>query len=344
MYKKTDTTYGYNGEIIPYEIDTQGEWGSFYVRRWPKPDSLPATKPKSRSSKDDDGIKPPTCALCDHYFGKIGQNLPMNRIRFYNERYILKPNDYPLVRNQLLCFVEPTNANNEYLPHRLEVKEPDVRLSIHIRRDGLTDLAYENVGDHPPVDSVTEESNEEKWVSWINPFTESAASQRHLHISMVKAKYIPLADWETLPWQVAEDKSNGVVISRFETNFYALAIDGKNPKDVAMTVTHIHEFMNKALIPYSFAAYEKNRVIIIPRSQAYSPIADQRIGTLELLTGVLVPGEKCSRLDTLQRDRAFQEVTLGTNVSLNFDRMLRGRFGMPPAGKSVYAHPSRYSI
>ncbi|MBI3357198.1 MAG: alcohol dehydrogenase catalytic domain-containing protein [Nitrospirae bacterium] len=77
----------------------------------------------------------------------------------------------------------------------------------------------------------------------------------------------------------------------------------------------------------------------MPRDQEYCEAVDQRVAGLEFLTGVLIPGvNRVGLMDTVRRDKALEQATLSSSErQLALERLLRGEFGMPPAGSAVLA-------
>jgi threonine dehydrogenase-like Zn-dependent dehydrogenase len=334
--------FKFRGKMIPYwSLRGANSWGSFVVDN------------TSRSGRPRP-LHPPPCPFCGIVTGR-SQAERVSVVSFNDESYFITDNNNPIVHNQLLIFPCPRKDSEGFLEHRIDIVASDVELMIKLTRDGFSGLpCRHNDGSSPAV--RLESSGESAaiysrpWAAYINAFPGSGRSVQHLHINCLPAHHVPILDAEPAPWQVSRDPETGAGISRFSgTSFYGLVIEGDGAA-VAQTVARLHVEMNTWEHPYNLLVYPnpakgagqpETRVAVLPRDQEYCEAADQRVGGLEFLTGVLIPSaNRLPAMDTIQRDLTFWQSTLKTDGRLKLERRLRGTLGMPVIGNAVYAEPS----
>ncbi len=332
-------TYRFRGRMIPYQNFLQSpEWGGFYVyneKRFKRP------KPLHRGP----------CPICRIVLDAQDRR-EVSSVQYQGERFWITRNTNPIVDDHLLIFPHDEHYSKDGLPHRIDLNEADVLLTIDLAMKGFTGMPLQAEGEHPILVKKAEKGHWEDpfglpWAVYVSPFPGSGRSEPHLHVNCVPAHYIPLPKADAVPWQVCQDAQNGTVISRLSNaGFYALAFQGKNPKAVAQTVIRFHYYMNAWETSYNLFAYPMTlenpnftdiRIAVACRDEEYAEAADQKLGGLEFLTGVLIPGAK--RVDTMnsiQKDLTFVQTTLKENQALDLERKLREAFGMPPVGVAVY--------
>ena len=332
-------TYRFRGRMIPYQnLIHSPEWGGFYVyneKRFRRP------KP----------LHPGPCPIC-RVAVDAEDKREVSSVQYNGELFWIIRNTNPIVDDHLLIFPHDENFSADGLPHRIDLNEADVLFSIDLAMKGFTDMPLRSEGKHPALVKKTATGRWEDpfglpWAVYVSPFPGSGRSEPHLHVNCVPAQYVPLPKADTVPWQVCQDARNGTVISRLSgAAFYALAFEGKDPEAIAQTVIRFHFYMNAWEIPCNLIAYPMTlenpgfadiRIAVACRDEEYSEATDQKLGGLEFLTGVLIPGGK--RVDTMnsiQKDLAFVQTTLKENQALELERKLREAFGMPPVGVAVY--------
>jgi threonine dehydrogenase-like Zn-dependent dehydrogenase len=331
--------YGFNGNTIPYKnkMDVDS-WGAFYIHnekriRRPKP------------------LHPGPCPLCV-LVDDPDDNRDINIVKHKGEEFWVIENTNPIVRNHLLIFPHESSRPSLNHPHRIDLNEADVEITIQLACIGFSGMVPETTGKHPALIRKTSRGRMKKpfgsaWAVYVNTFPGTGRSEPHLHVNCVPADLIPLLSPDLAPWQVCRDKETGVVISRMSgIPFYSLAFEGENPEAVARTVVKMHYHMNAWEIPYNILAFPKQskcnglqdiRIAIVPRDEEYSEAGDQKLGGLEFLSGALIPGAKrLNSMNSIQRDQAFLQATLKNEQCLKLERLLRGVFGMPRIGMAVY--------
>lgn len=329
--------FRFKGDVIPYwNLHDVDSWGGFFVHNTSR-----STRPRP--------LHPPPCPFCGIATGKEKAE-SVSYLRFSDHNYIVTENINQIVDNQLVVFPRPEKDQEGFLNHRIDINATDVELMISMARSGFSGLLLARDGPHsPPAESSDREDllplESQPWVAYVNAFPGSGRSVQHLHINLLPAGFVPILSAISAPWQVCQDRKTGAVISRFAgTSFYGLVIDG-DPQAIAVTHERFHAEMNKWERPYNLLVYPRleesgparARVAVIPRDQEYCEAAGQRIGGLEFITGVLIPGENQWRaMDSIQRDLALWQSTLKDEARLELERRLRKSFGMPPIGVAVY--------
>ena len=335
---------GYRGKIHLYNKNRNPEsftWGSFYVSN------------KRRSGRTRP-LHPHSCPFCGIVQDPTDKR-PMNEIRFGNsdnEVYYIIENHNPIIDNQRLIFPKPDSSTKRFRNDRVNIEQIDINLMFEVVKNGFKNLKTYPYRDHQILPNLVlnqSVNNSTTWGFYVNPLPGSGRSEPHLHLNCIPIENIPILKVISTSWQVCKAFEGKVTISRLKSNwFYGLIIKGEDEQKIGETLSKFHEYMNEWQMPYNLLIFpeadaKKNttiiRTIVIPRNQEYCEAADQKIGGLELLTGVLIPGEsRENTMDTLKRNQAFKQATLNADDQLKLERLLRNVFEMPPKGKGVYPH------
>ncbi|WP_300450033.1 alcohol dehydrogenase catalytic domain-containing protein [Accumulibacter sp.] len=307
-----DNPYKFVGEGIPYQRVSfcLPRWGDFYVRNEKR---AGRTLPLQRAD----------CPFCDMATGVTIPPGSIRRVQFGNEDYVVVSNNNPIVQGQWMLIPAPTDIAHP--AHRLDLNSNDVRLALCLAQ-----------GKAPHVEKVPT-------VCYVNTLPGSGRSVAHLHINCVPACNVPRLPPVVVPWQICT--AGACTISRLAgAPFYAIVVQGNDDEALAELVADLHQRMNEWQQPYNLLVYSDDltsasvRVALVPRDAEYCEAADQRIGGLEFLTGVLIPGSaRIGMMDTILRDRALSQATLKADAQLHLERRLRGAYDLPPAGSVVRA-------
>jgi threonine dehydrogenase-like Zn-dependent dehydrogenase len=311
-----DNAFKFVGTAKPYRrlARTLG-WGDFFV-----------ANPKRTGRKQP--LHPGDCPFCGISENRTHKGWP-GQVSHGDDEYLIVRNKNPIVRRQRLIIPAGVDRGSHSV-HRLDLNANDVCLALRLARTGFSGL-LPHAEDRP-------------WACYVNAFPGTGRSIAHLHINAVPGSHVPLLQETAAEWQICGDRATGSTISRLAgVDFYALTVDSPDAMRLAAIVADLHRHMNEWQQPYNFllvpgSGSRSARVVIVPRDAEYCEAADQRIGGLEFLTGVLIPGNaRVNVIDTILRDRALRQATLKHERRLQLERQLRGVYGLPPGGFMVTA-------
>jgi|GEM_PF-2021613 len=332
--------YGFVGTSHPYRspFSRYSEWGSFYVEN------------KARSANQN-AFHTGTCDYCSLLRGESNPDGERLLLRYENEEYLLIWKENPIGRRQLtVVSARMKQTDKASAPHRLDLNAVDIRLIGRLVKSGLNGLEMEKIGGFPEL-IFDEEMLTARLAVYLNPLPGSGRSIEHLKWNCVMQKHIPLPVWTSSPWEIACDTEQNTDLCRISgAPFYALTLVNPRDEKLADTLFKIHERLNRLRKPYNLIAYTAENpdeavdpegprpcFVLIPRNDETAPEIGQRIGGLELLSGVLLPDSAhLGAIDTVARDSAFRRATLRVEDALPLERDLRMTLGLPRAGLAVY--------
>lgn len=280
----------------------------------------------------------------------------MNWIQFnQKEIYVGFENGTPIVKGQLLVCPYPDNLSLQ-INHRTNPNYSDFLLIQHLAQTGFEHLKCMPVGKHPELikrdgsgDIIAPYSM--PYAINVNIMMDADKLMDHLHINALPVDYVHFPNAKKASWQVCQDMKTGTIISRFDNiGFYALVVDGADFNGTSSTLARFHQAMIEWKIPYNLIAYpltskrenesQGGRILVVPLGEEHCDAADKKIMIQEILSSILILGDKGQHVMTQSpRDLPFLPTTLPSERQLEFERMLRGLFGMPPVGKAVFAAP-----
>ena len=313
------------------------------------------------------------CSMCAIL--QDDQDRPCAQLQIGEQLYAIVFNTFPIVPNQLLAI--PTGDSGPQ-SHRIELTAPDFlllatmvggnwidELQPYKGRPDLCEQFIKRISP-PPLDSSAcpepDPAPPLRRVGYINPSRESGQSSAHVHpcLAMLKEEYIPSVTLEE--WEIACDEETGVSYRRVKKMTYcdaalpgfkaddsipyAIAVEGPDIEAISKGAASLHVKLNAVGVPHNVLCVPDIKkagrafIIFVPRKAMLSEIVDQKIAGLELITNILIPGQKASkRLTELDRARAFAEVTFDPqdDKPLAIDRSIRAVFGLPQAGMGVFS-------
>jgi len=314
-----DLTCPFYGDIYPYPDQGVG-WGSYYVVN------------KKRSER-----RLPINGNCPFESLVAGSNpeRPASRIYLTGSKnsYWVTPNVNPITALHWLVFPDRE--------HREHLEAPDVELIGGIVQAGFANLICERIGEREPLIGG---AVPEAWAAYCNPVTGSGRSQLRPHIGLGPARGLPLPVITPAPWPVSRGVGDAQILSAEGFSFPALTVQGPTIEEIADTVERLDIHFRDAGLAYNLLAFPEgirgplgSVFILVPRAEEYCDAADQKVAGLELLTGVLIPGQaRCVGMSSVQRDEAFRQATLNGNGWLRLVRDLRDVFGLSTPGTAVF--------
>jgi len=284
-----------------------------------------------------------SCELCSRILDASG--LPSAAfVECGGENYLAIPNVNPIVKGQFLLMP----CGNPATPppgHREILETQDVQLALKLARYGVKGLRYEALGDTPvPFPGRAGEL----MACYANLVSSiSGRSQPHTHKNVVPAAGLPIPVVRPSDWPICRG-IGGASISAVEGLPYkALIVEGSSDEDRADTVKRLGAYFSLTGRSYNVLVFPSQRlgrssgqvdVLCVPRCKGMAEAVGQRIGGLELMTGVLIPApEFHDDMTTARRDQALRQVTLDDVAWLELVRELRQVFGMELSGLAVFA-------
>lgn len=338
---------GFLGRLINYRTSARHSqdrfaWGAFYV-----------CNPKRSGRKRPLNEAP--CPFCE-----IARNRKLIQRKRWNisiqeSIYDIVMNKNPIVTGQLVAF---PLSDNPTAFHRSGLDDCDIHL-MQILVDGCLFEKASSIHSAGFESSLVDTPKQQTYAVYVNPFSTVGRSQEHLHLNAVPTEGIALPRIREASWIVASDTANligdekeALSIMRAEgLPFYALTMRSESVTQLARFLSRLHGVFDINRVPYNLLGYfdaqakpRGLRILVVPRSREVASSVNQRVGGLELLTGVLIPGQK--QLDSMnirRRRHAFQEVCYRPDGSdpecFSIERLLRREFGLPPSGHAICAEP-----
>ena len=334
------SSYKFVGDAIAYQsFHEKQKWGSFYILR---------SKPCGVGRYENAGV----CPHCQSITGNTIRNDSLVSITYEGSQYSAVLEQNPMLSQQLINISPCQHVQQNGMPVcDLSVEKRDIRL-IH---DLATNVLHgRDQGDITAVSTLKGlvESMSTQFAVYMDVAQASARSMPHFHIYCLPSDAAPLPSWEPASWDIAQDQDADTKIKRMlGAPFYCVTLTGASLDALAATIVKLSARLKALHIPYNLLVYPKSvgtspnggtegipNIVIVPRVREFSMEVGQVLSGLEFLSGIVAPDFECiGVMDSVVRDRAFRSVTLSDEAALYFERELRAKFGLPPAGKAVYA-------
>jgi hypothetical protein len=317
------------GSLSRYSQYPGNDWGAFYD----------VSLNRARGAASSEG----GCALC--HLGDA--NREADELVFEHERYLLTENGNPIVMNQGIVL---PMADARAGPHRCALTARDVRLMIRLATGGFDGLCLRPIRDNRSFASAFPL---EPAAVYVNPVAGSGRSQEHLHLNLVPASYVPLPEIRSAHWPIYGNEDGAMVYPTEGLPYRALLLRGQAAA-VSENLESLVRFFAETGQPFNVVVFPRRTlgatagsvdVLVIPRAREYSPAADQKLGGLDLMCGVLVPGDAArARITVFHRDAAFREATLDEPQFAALAERMGSRFGLSLSGLAVVACPARVAL
>lgn len=247
-------------------------WGSFYVDNPRRADRLRAAKATA-------------CPFCNPpHTGHQREELV-----FQNHPFVLRPNDFPILRDQRLLF--PAE-------HQTSLNSMMAWLMLEVLAWGLPLFALDR---------------ERSRVAMFLNSPGAGQTISHLHVHLIRA--------DAVPWPVAEpgellyQRGNIRLSQATSLPYFALLLQCP-PGPVPGVILHrLAEAQATLQRPWNLLGFpgikEQVNLLIVPRRDLFCPPVQAHIAGFELLTGIIVRDGDVSRpLTAADRDAAVQLATL----------------------------------
>lgn len=297
------------GDFHAYGASGARRWGGGYVVNERRSAAWP--------------LQRPYCSFC----ALAAEPAAPRSLIFHDEEYWALDDANPVVRGEVV--LAPRGSVGSPFPrHRCDPRAVDFLLLDQLMREGWARRAGSPA------------SPRERFALYVNPLPGSGRVEEHLHVHLLPSGRLPLPRVRRADLPVARGMGRARLWRLEGLSYYGLAVHGPDTRDVALTLERLHEVFNCTLRrAYNLIAFPSGplrsadyHLAIVPRRREYCPAAGQRLGGLELLTGVLMSGARArSPLTPERRDRALQEATLSPSQALALEQRLTRMFRVPLA-------------